>query len=106
MVYDVTNYETFQNIEDIWMNGLREEEISDDVPKVLVGNKADDEDQRDVETEEAMEYAEKYSMLFFETSAQNDVNVDEAFLSVNRQLIEAARGSTNEMEKCCGCILL
>ena len=47
---------------------------------LLVGNKSDLEDRRDVSFEEAQEYAEKHGMAFIETSALDSSNVEQAFL--------------------------
>ncbi len=49
---------------------------------LLVGNKSDLEDRRDVSFEEAQEYAEKHGMAFIETSALDSSNVEQAFLQV------------------------
>jgi len=48
-------------------------------PQVLVGNKCDLEDQREVSTAEAKAFAEKHSLYFLETSAKTAENVDKAF---------------------------
>jgi GTPase SAR1 family protein len=46
---------------------------------MLVGNKTDLKDQRDVSEEEGREFAKKSSLLFIETSAKDNVRVSEAF---------------------------
>ena len=46
---------------------------------VLVGNKSDLADKRQVSTEEGRELAEKYEMKFYETSAKIGENVNDIF---------------------------
>ncbi len=46
---------------------------------MLVGNKFDLADNREVKTEEAALYAEENHLAFIETSAQTGYNVDIAF---------------------------
>ena len=48
---------------------------------VLVGNKSDLADRRQVNTEEGQELADKYGMQFYETSAKTGENVEKIFLS-------------------------
>ena len=55
---------------------------------VLIGNKCDLEDERQVTTEEGQELADAYGLSFFETSAKTDVNVNMAF---NSSLEEIAK---------------
>ena len=46
---------------------------------VLVGNKSDLADKKQVSIEEGQELAEKYEMKFYETSAKTGKNVNEIF---------------------------
>ena len=77
IVYEISNKKSFENISS-WI-----EECKNTAPKsilmVLVGNKCDLEDNREVTEEEGREFAEKNGMLFFETSAKTGKNVEELF---------------------------
>ena len=77
IVYDITRQDTFDNI-DKWVKDLKTNGDKNTVI-MLIGNKSDLEDKRQVSTEEGQELADKYGMLFFETSAKNGQNVEEIF---------------------------
>lgn len=51
----------------------------DKAPIVLVANKIDLANEREVSRKEGEELAKQYEMPFFETSAKNKINVDEIF---------------------------
>lgn len=53
---------------------------------MLVGNKSDMAEQRQVTTEEGQELANSYQMPFLETSARNSENVDEAFVTMTKEI--------------------
>jgi small GTP-binding protein len=67
VLFDLGARESFGNIE-VWLKDLREV-ARNDVVVVLIGNKADLVDRRQISKEEAQAFAEKNRMLYFETSA-------------------------------------
>ena len=74
-MYDITNRESFIVLEDIvdTIEGL----CGSTIALVLVGNKSDLEEDRQVSIEEGKQFAEEFGMEFFETSAQENINLDE-----------------------------
>eukprot|EP00300_Choanocystis_sp_HF-7_P009130 c16276_g1_i1.p1 GENE.c16276_g1_i1~~c16276_g1_i1.p1 ORF type:complete len:215 (-),score=59.09 c16276_g1_i1:133-744(-) len=85
LVYDVTNQETFQNIRN-WMRNI-EENAAETVNKILIGNKSDLEDKRQVSTQEGQALAAEFGIPFFETSAKTDENVEESFVTMARDIM-------------------
>jgi len=74
VVYDITNKKSFLRVED-WLSNFREfDEFGAQI--VLVGNKCDLEDERQVSYEEAREFAEKKNYKFVEVSAKALENVN------------------------------
>ncbi len=77
VVFDITRKETFKNVvrwvEDVRNNSNR------DVVLVLVANKIDLAHQRMVSRNEAVKLAREHEMLYLETSAKNQENVERAF---------------------------
>ena len=53
---------------------------------ILVGNKNDLENERQVSFEEGEAFAKKHNLIFFETSAKTADNVEKAFLSVTQNI--------------------
>ena len=76
LVFDITNRDTFDNI-GRWLQDIKDVARSD-VVTLLIGNKSDKADQRQVSTEEAQEFAKKNSMQYFETSAKTGSNISES----------------------------
>jgi Ras-related protein Rab-6A len=86
VVYDVTNKTSFTNC-DKWIEDVRAER-GGDVIIMLVGNKTDLSDKRQVSNEEGEAKAKKLNVLFFETSAKSNTNIKQMF----RKLAEALPG--------------
>uniref|UniRef100_A0A8C2N0F0 Ras-related protein Rab-35 n=1 Tax=Cricetulus griseus TaxID=10029 RepID=A0A8C2N0F0_CRIGR len=76
VVYDVTSAESFVNVKR-WLHEINQN--CDDVCRILVGNKNDDPERKVVETEDAYKFAGQMGIQLFETSAKENVNVEEMF---------------------------
>ena len=77
VVYDVTDNDSFNNVKQ-WLNEI-DRYASENVQKLLVGNKADLVNKKIVEPETAKQFAESLSIPFLETSAKNAQNVEQVF---------------------------
>ena len=53
-----------------------------------MGNKADLIESRATTEEEAKQFASSNGMLYFETSAKEDLNIDDAFLCIARNALK------------------
>uniref|UniRef100_A0A182F7E9 Ras-related protein Rab-35 n=1 Tax=Anopheles albimanus TaxID=7167 RepID=A0A182F7E9_ANOAL len=84
VVYDVTNGESFGNVKR-WLQEI--ESNCDVVNKVLVGNKNDDPNRKVVITEDAQRFANQMDIRLFETSAKDNINVEEMFLAITEQVL-------------------
>ena len=75
IAYDVTNGESFVNTKR-WIEEVKNNCGDDGVPIVLVGNKCDSENKV-VSFNDQEEYTKLMKLKFFETSAKENINVDE-----------------------------
>lgn len=108
IVYDVTRRESFDKVTD-WIAEVRR--FVPTVPLIVVGNKCDRED-RQVSKEDGQQLAEKQELIFLETSAKENTNIEAAFQQLSKKLIETegakpqsatpARGSGVLIEKGAG----
>jgi len=80
LVYDVTDRQTFISIRN-WVAQIQMH-ADVNVNKILIGNKCDMQDLRQVSHEEGESLAKEYNIHFFETSAKNDTNVEKSFLTI------------------------
>ncbi len=71
LVYDVTNTESFQNIDTWYSEAIKYSEDSERLKMVLIGNKKDQETDREVSEEEGQRYAQSRDMAFVEVSAKD-----------------------------------
>ncbi|GLD62260.1 ras-related protein Rab-8A [Lates japonicus] len=84
LVYDITNEKSFDNIKN-WIRNI-EEHASADVERMVLGNKCDVNDKRQVSKERGEKLALEYGIKFMETSAKANINVENAFLTLARDI--------------------
>ena len=97
LVYDITKRDTFEKI-DKWMKQAKDN-ANKDLPFVLIGNKSDLESERDVDTEEAKQYAEENKFEFLEVSALNNDNIDEAFNIIVKKILPQKLKTKHEKDE-------
>jgi small GTP-binding protein len=114
IVFDVTDETTFKSIP-YWLKNLQEH-APENVYVVLVGNKIDLVAERVITKERAEEFARENSLKYFETSAKENIGVDEAFQSLAedvwckmldresvRNIIEGVPLAPAKKQKGCAC---
>ena len=76
VVFDLTCRESFNHVKN-WINEAKEHKNG--IKTILVGNKLDLEDEREVDKETALKFAEKNNLKYLETSAKNGKNINNSF---------------------------
>jgi len=94
VVYDITNANSFHQTSK-WIDDVRTERGSD-VIIMLVGNKTDLSDKRQVSTEEGERKAKELNVMFIETSAKAGYNVKQLFRRVAAALPGMEEKKTSE----------
>ena len=96
LVYDITCHESFSDINK-WLQEINKNESTK--PMVLIGNKSDLEEKREVPKEEGMGYAKNVAknIPFYETSCKTGDNVDKAIMDLVNQIYNKY-SSNNKIE--------
>ena len=84
LVYDVTEEKSFLSIRN-WIANV-DQFAQEGVNRILIGNKSDMSSKRTVDYAAGKALADEYGIRFLETSAKNSTNVDEAFVSLARDI--------------------
>eukprot|EP01125_Pyxidicula_operculata_P022893 TRINITY_DN9663_c0_g1_i1.p1 TRINITY_DN9663_c0_g1~~TRINITY_DN9663_c0_g1_i1.p1 ORF type:complete len:214 (+),score=25.16 TRINITY_DN9663_c0_g1_i1:23-664(+) len=92
LVYDVTRRSTFNHLT-TWLTDCRNLTNPNTVI-MLIGNKIDMEEARDVTTEEASKFASENGLLFLETSAKTGENVEEMFVNTAQIIFQNINDGT------------
>lgn len=87
LVYDVTRFPSFEEIESKWLNDFKLY-AQPDSSYILIGNKIDLTGMRNVKTEDGINLAEKIKASdFIETSAKTGQNVNQCFFKLVKEIL-------------------
>ena len=78
-----------------WLHEI--EQNCEVVTRLLVGNKNDDPDRKVVLTEDAHRFADQMGIQLFETSAKENLNVEEMFRAVTKLVLRSKRDQESGM---------
>ena len=84
-VYDITNAKSFEGAKN-WIDEAKD--VGDFCQRILIGNKCDLEQERQVSLETLNEYANEEKINFFETSAKDNINLKEVFNKIVELIFE------------------
>ena len=89
ITYDITSSQSFENLK-FWINSIKTNlgEKNIIIPIIIVGNKLDMKDMRDITREEAEKFAKENKYKYFETSAKTGEGVDDAIRDLVIQVLE------------------
>ena len=107
IVFDLTKKESFNNVSS-WLDDIKEN--LNDVSIVIFGNKCDlDKSTWEVKKEEIQKFVEEKKLLYFETSAKDNVGIKEGFESLANSAYEKWEensgiklGKSKKKGSCCG----
>eukprot|EP01156_Anaeramoeba_ignava_P021046 Anaeramoba_ignava/c18061_g1_i2.p1 GENE.c18061_g1_i2~~c18061_g1_i2.p1 ORF type:complete len:256 (+),score=109.22 c18061_g1_i2:123-890(+) len=97
VVYDITNHITFEH-SNKWITAVKENSHPN-ILILLVGNKIDLKEKRQVTHDEGKKFAEENGLAFIETSALDSTNVEEAFLTILENILEAIQQKNANLQQ-------
>ena len=93
LVYDITSLPSFHNIK-TWIGQIKDC-LGDTACITLVGNKTDLQSERKVTKELGMKLAMEHNFSFFEGSAKNNININEAFDNLSKEMLKKINNKTD-----------
>ena len=103
LVYSITDENSFLEVKILWEQIKRVRPNILDIPCVIVGNNLDEENVRQVETFDALSWAcsENLGGCFVETSAKNDLGVQDAFSLLLEQFLRKRHEQNGQFKLHC-----
>ena len=86
LIYNITARTSFDQVHVFLDQIKRVKDTQEEIPIVLVGNKCDLEERREVSTSEGQQFAKNGGLSFFEASAKTRYNVENCFFELVRKI--------------------
>ena len=97
LVYDITNKNSYDKLKG-WMNDAKEK-IQNEYKMIVVGNKTDCKNEREVDYETLEEFGKKNNVLYMEVSAKTGEGIDKVFINLVEELVKLKKvGIMNDEE--------
>ena len=97
IVYDITRKETFDSV-DRWISEVLNSGDKN-MTMLLIGNKCDLDNQRQVTKEQGEEKAKAFKVAFLETSASSGENLDVAFETIMKEVYSKCKNELDEEDR-------
>ena len=97
-VFSIVERESFAVMSDFREQILRVK-VDVQIPMILVGNKVDLADRREVSQQEAEDLAQSWGVNYVETSAKTRVNVEKVYLALMTDISKRKQGSEQQQDK-------
>ena len=100
VVYDITKVESFDNLK-FWINSIKQnmENKNIIIPVIIIGNKVDMEDMREISNENAENFAKENNYKYFETSAKTGEGIDNAVRELVNQVLNHSNNNLDEQKE-------
>ena len=107
LIYSITSRPSFEQVS-VFKDQVLRVKDKDKIPMMLVGNKCDLEEKREVSTAEGQDLSRAFGASFKEASAKTRVNVEEAFYDLVRKIRSHRQGTSGKPggKKSGGCSVL
>ena len=99
VVFDLSSKSSFKTIDEWIDNYYKYKNPDSEKNVVLIGNKVDLVDKREITQEEVEDYVKMNNILYFETSAKEGKNIDECFNYIAEKLLKQSENKNNELYK-------
>lgn len=95
IVYDVSNKSSFDKVQE-WVQSVIDNTVQG-IKMVLVGNKIDL--PREVTTEEGQKMANRYDIPFYETSAKENIGIDDCIKTITTEVLKTYKQEEDNRQK-------
>ena len=99
IVFDLTSKQSFECLNEWIENYYKYSDPNSEKNVVLIGNKCDLVDRREITQEEIDKFIKDNNIMYYETSAKTGQNIDECFYFIAEKLVKEFENKKNEEEK-------